>query len=171
MKTIAGLLATLFLSATLAPGIDDVTITATRKTLDKNSSRQGGNTSVEQREIIYNVKANSRAFRELENVTIRYNIFVEEPQFGSTAKPEVRAVSGSHKIDRMITNKPVDFETDPIKLSHEKLDGRWYFKGGGERNAKDRVVGLWFRAFNAEGEQIGEFVNPPSVKTKQTWKD
>ena len=80
-------------------------------------------------------------------------------------------MTGSHPIDRLINNKPVEFETTPIKLGREKLDGGWYFKGGGEKNAKDRVAGLWFRAFDAAGEQIGEYVNPTSVKTRQTWKD
>ena len=151
--------------------LDDVVMLPTKKTLDASREREGGNTTVRESEVVYNVKVTSKTFKELRDVVIKYNIIYKDEQFGSTAKPEIKSISGKHKIDLLITNKPVEFETEPVNLSRESLDGNWYFTGGGNRSARDRVVGLWFKAFNADGEQIGEYANPSSVIAKQKWKD
>lgn len=161
------LLSTLSVSS----AIDDVQMLPTRKKLDEDQARSSDHTSVKSKQIIYSVKVNSRAFKELNNVTIKYNIYYEVSQLGSTAKPEVKSASGSHSLESLLTNKPVEFDTTAIQLNQETLDGRYYFGNGAASAAKDKVVGLWFKAFDAEGKLIGEYMNPASVATKQKWKE
>lgn len=161
----------LFVLSGAALALDDVQMLPTRKRVDSEKSRQMGNTTVEQSEIVYVVAVTSRAFKELQGVTVKYNIFYENAELGSTAKPEVKMAKGSETIASLLTNKPVEFETKPIKLEKAALDGNWYFGNGASSRARDRVVGVWLKAFDATGKQIGEYKNPPSVSTKQAWKD
>ncbi|MEI6278466.1 MAG: hypothetical protein WCQ16_03655 [Verrucomicrobiae bacterium] len=158
-------------SLTVSLALDDIQILPTRKRLDEEKARTSSNTSVQTKEIVYSVKVTSGAFKELQNVTIKYNIFYEAAQLGSTAAPEVKTATGIQKFPSLLTNKPVEFDTTTIQLSAGKLDPGWYFKGGGKSVSKDKVVGLWFKAFDAEGKQIGEYVNPASVTQKRKWKE
>jgi len=154
-----------------APALDDIQILPTRKKLDEDKARTGSNSSVQSTQIAYSVKVTSRAFKELQNVTVKYNIFYEDSQLGSTAKPEIKTASGSQAFPSLLTNKPVEFETSAIQLDKAALDGGWYYMDGGKSVSKDKVVGLWFKAFNAEGKQIAEYANPPSVTQKRKWKE
>ncbi len=172
MKMPAFLVLVMLLSTlAVSSAIDDVQMLPTRKKLDEDKARTSSSTSVKSKQIIYSVKVNSRSFKELKNVTIKYNIYYEVSQLGSTAKPEVKSASGSHAFESLLTNKPVEFDTTAIQLSQSTLDGGWYFGNGADATAKDKVVGLWFKAFDAEGKLIGEYTNPPSVATKQKWKE
>ncbi len=156
-------------SAALAS--DDVKIQPTRRTLESETKRERGNQSSEESEIAYKVVVTSKAFRPLANVTIRYNIFYADSRLGSTSEPEIRAKTGAFTFDTLQTNKPVEFLTDPVKLETAKLDANWYFKSGAKNKAEDKVVGLWFKAFDETGKQIGEYKQPSTVSTKRTWKD
>jgi len=164
-------LTAVFSTLAVSSAIDDVQMLPTRKKLDEDKAKSSDHTSVKSKQIIYSVKVNSRSFKELTNVTIKYNIYYEVNQLGSTAKPEVKSASGSHSLESLLTNKPVEFDTTAIQLSQSTLDGGWYFGNGADATAKDKVVGLWFKAFDAEGKLIGEYTNPSSVTTKQKWKE
>ncbi len=149
----------------------DVSFTASRKRLDYSKERNGVNTVVEEKEIVYTVKATSKSFRDLTDVVIKYNILYEEEEHGSTDKPKVQQLTGKKVFPLMLTNKAVEFDTDAITLSQAKLASNWYFETGASRRAKDRVVGLWFRAFDSEGKLIGEYINPSTLDRKYGWKE
>lgn len=164
------LLLTVFSMA--ASALDDVTMLPTRKKLaedEKHNSRQSA--TVESKEIAYDVKVTSKAFKELVGVTIKYNIFYEVAQPGVKGDGEIKASSGSHVIPSLLTNKPVEFTTDSIKLEKSSLDGNYYYSSGASAVAKDKVVGLWFKAIDADGKLIGTYVNPTSILQKQKWKE
>ncbi len=150
---------------------NDVTFTASRKRLDYSKDLSAGNKLVEEKEIVYTVKATSKSFKDLTDVVIKYNILYEEEEHGSTEKPKVRELAGKTVLPKMLTNKPVEFDTEAITLSQAKLASNWYFTTGASRKAKDRVVGLWFRAFDSEGTLLGEYTNPSSVISKYSWKE
>jgi hypothetical protein len=166
LYALAGFLSTL----TFALALDDIQIAPTRKKLDEDTARSN-NTSVQTKQIAYSVKVTSRAFKELQNVTIKYNIFYEVAQPGGTAKPEVKTASGSQSFPSLLTNKPVEFDTEAIHLDSVALDAGWYYSSGSKGVATDKVVGLWFKAFDAEGKQIGEYFNPATVPQKRKWKE
>ena len=160
-----------FLAGELQASSNDVTFTASRKRLDYSKERSSANTVVQEKEIVYTVKATSKSFKDLTDVLIKYNIFYEDEEHGSTEKPKVRELAGKTVLPSMLTNKPVEFDTDPITLSEAKLAANWYFTSGASRKAKDRVVGLWFRAFDSEGNLLGEYMNPSTVGSKFSWKE
>ena len=173
MKTCFLLLAVIGL--TLLPAtsraFDDVQIMPTRTKLDSSKNRNRSNTTVESKDIAYTVKVTSSSFKELANVTVKYKIFYQVAELGSKSEPEIKLSAGSHTIPSLLTNKPVEFETDAIKLEKASLDPGWYYANGASSKAQDKVVGLWFKAFDSTGKQIGEYTNPSSVATKQKWKD
>lgn len=152
-------------------GADDIQMLPTRLKLDSSKSREGTATSVESKEIAYSVKVTNRAFKELPGVVVKYNIFYQNAELGSTAKPETLVAAGSHVFSTLASNKAVEFQTDPIKLEKTSLDRGWYFASGAAGQARDKVVGVWLKAFDAAGKQIGEYANPSTVTTKQKWKD
>jgi len=172
MKTILTLLlAGLQIASVSVHAANDVQMLPTRTKLDGSKSREKGNTTVVQNEIAYDVKVTSKSFKELQNITIKYNIYYENAQFGSKAEPEVKMAKGSHALPSLLTNKPVEFTTESVKLEKASLDGNWYFSNGASGSARDKVVGLWFKAFDAEGNLVGEYANPSSVKTKRTFQE
>ena len=171
MKRLLGFAIIIAVFSPSVHALDDIEMQPARKRLDLSKDRERGNTSVREDEIIYSVKVNSRSFKTLPLVKIKYNIFYEVSTLGSTAEPEVKVAKGSHELTDLQTNKPVEFETEAIKLAQAALDGNWYFTNGASRKVRDKVVGLWFKAFDSEGNLLGEYVNPSSTSKKQKWAD
>jgi hypothetical protein len=173
MKTcfllLAGIALT-FLPAT-STAFDDIQILPSRIKLDSSKNRSKGNTNVESKDIAYSVKVTSSSFKELTNVAVKYNIFYQVAELGGKGDPDIKISVGSNTIPSLLTNKPVDFETEPIKLAKASLDPGWYFVNGASASTQDKVVGVWLRAFDSTGKQIGEYMNPGSLSTKQRWKD
>ena len=173
MKTCFLLLATIGL--TLLPAtsraFDEVQIMPSRTKLDSSKSRNRSNTTVESKDIAYTVKVTSSSFKELTNVTVKYKIFYQVAELGSKSDPEIKLSAGSHTISSLLTNKPVEFETDAIKLEKASLDAGWYYANGASSRAQDKVVGLWFKAFDSTGKQIGEYSNLSSATKNKKWED
>ncbi len=165
------LVAALVLLPLAAFALDDVTILPSRKKLDEDKKRPDSNSSEKIKEISYSVKVTSRAFKELQNVTVKYNVFYEDVELGTKDEGTVKVISGSETFSSLLTNKTVEFETKSLELKKESLDAGWHFTDGARASAKDKVVGLWFKAFNAEGQQIGEYANPTTVPKKMKWKE
>jgi len=165
----------LALGLTLFPAtsraFDDVQITASRTKLDSSRNRNKGNTTVESKDIAYTVKVNSSSFKELTNVTVKYKIYYQVVELGNKSDPDIKLSAGSHTIPSLLTNKPVEFETDAIKLEKASLDPGWYFTNGANGRAQDKVVGLWFKAFDSTGKQIGEYCNLNSATKNKKWED
>ena len=151
--------------------VDDIKILPTPVKLDTKRSSGEGNMNVESKNIAYSVKVTSSAFTEITNLTVKYNIFYEVVELGSKGEPDINVSSGSHAIPSLLTNRPVEFETDPIKLDKASLDPGWHFGNGASKRARDRVLGVWFKAFDSTGKQIGEYINPTTLPKKQKWKD
>ena len=154
-----------------SPSFDDIHILPSLIKLDSSKKHNKDNTNVESKDIAYTVRVTSSAFKEVTGVTVKYNIFYQVAELGSKADPDIKVSAGSHAIPSLLTNKPVEFETDPIKLGKASLDPGWSFGNGASAITQDKVVGVWFKAFDSAGKQIGEYINPESVAKKQKWKD
>jgi len=154
-----------------ALAMDDVEITAARKKLDSSKDKPAAGITTEEKAIIYVATVENTAFKPLENVTVKYNIFYEDVELGSTAKPVVKSIKGARAFASILRSDKVEFDTEAITLGNDSLGGNYYFANGGESRARDKVVGVWFKAFDAVGKVIGEYANPSTVSKKQTWKD
>lgn len=151
-------------------GIDSVKILPTPVKLDSSKSR-ANDRAIESKDIAYTVVVTSTAFSELTDVTVKYNIFYQVMELGSKGDPDIKLSAGDHKFPSLLTNKPVEFETDPIKLEKASLDAGWHFGNGASARTRDKVVGVWFKAFDSTGKQVGEYINPTTLSNKQKWKD
>jgi len=139
------------------------------------------NTRVDSKDIIYTIIVESTSLRLLENVTVEYNIYYEQPQIGSMDRPPVKTLAGKHTIEKLPSYKKVPFDTDSITMKETHIEeqrternpttGRSTGASSNTSNQiKDRIVGNVIRAYNAEGKLIGEYINPASADTKFEWK-
>lgn len=159
----------LFCISTASAQLKDVEFTVTRQKLDEQKEREGGNTTITTKEVCYKVTAQNRTFKAIPELKIKYMIFYEAPQPGSNEVAEA-----FHKGVETVTNfeghRSHIFETKPFKLTTEQLDAGWYYSSGARNKAKDRVVGIWIRAYSGD-DLVGEYINPTTLSRKNEFKE
>jgi hypothetical protein len=151
--------------------LQDVAITAQKKRLDQQKERVDGNATVTTQELIYVIGVQNKRFQPQPQVVVKYAIYLEDEKGGSTEKGVARAHRGEETLKDLAANATVTFETKPFQLSKEELDAGWVYTSGAGSRAKDRVQGIWIRAYDASGKMIGEYANPSTVAKKNVWKD
>jgi len=166
LQLIAGLV---FTAITAQAQLHDVSITATRKKLDEQKTR-GSMETITTQEIAYKVVVTSKAFKAIPELEVKYMIFYDDVQPGSKEKPEILHIKGKELLTNLENNRPVEFETKPIKLTKSQLDGNVYWTSGASAKAKDSVSGLWFRAYSG-GKIIGEYAYPTTLPKKAEFKE
>ncbi|MFZ4683000.1 MAG: hypothetical protein ACOYMS_10890 [Terrimicrobiaceae bacterium] len=149
--------------------VNDVVISSTRKKLDEQKSRSSVQT-ITTKEYAYTVTVTNRSFKAIPQVEIRYIIFYEDAQPGSKEKPATLTLQGKESLTNLENNRPVTFETVPVKLAKSELDGNVYWTSGAKSQTKDAVTGVWFRAY-ADGKIVGENANPTTTSKKYDWKE
>lgn len=147
----------------------DVAITVTKKKLDEEKSRDG-NKTITTKELGYNITVQNKRFKTMPEIQVKYMIFLTDERAGSTQDGVTKPHTGSETLTNLASNASVSFETKPIKISTEDLDAGWYYTSGAGNRARDKVNGVWVRAF-ADGKIIGEYANPSTIAKKNTWKD
>jgi len=163
------LIGVIVLTASAQAQLQDVAITVTRKKLDEQKSRQSMET-VTTREYAYTVILSSHSFKSLPMVEVKYMIFYEDAQPGRKEKPDTLHVKGKETLANLENNRPVSFETQPVKLSNSALDGNAYWASGAKSQTRDAVTGMWIRVYS-EGKLVGEYVNPSTTSKKNDWKE
>lgn len=151
-------------------GLQDVEIKASRERLDQKKGRGDGPVTVTVDAIVYNVTVTNKTFKTIPEVAVKYMIFYEESRPGDPKPVEVSA-KGSEPLTNLEGHRPVTFNTKPIELSTAQLDGNYYWTSGAKGKQKDRVTGVWIKAFAPDGKLLGEYANPTTVPKKNTWKD
>ncbi len=171
MKTIFFALGTLMIavSSTMA-GLQDFDISATRDKVSMERGRESGNMTVTTREIRYRIDVKSRAFKPVDNVEVKYNIYYEDNQAGSRDPGTLQAKAGTQKFDKIDANRVVSVSTDPFELTTQQLDGNWVWTSGANNKSADRVVGIWVRVY-VNGDMKQEYCNPSTLSKKADWKD
>ena len=148
----------------------DVQISATPKKLDEQKSRKGQHATVTTKEMVYLVSVENRSFKTFPELTVKYMIFYADSQPGRSEKPLEAYHTGSAILTNLTTHRKAGFETTPFKLETEELDGGWYYRSGGDGRAKDRVKGVWIRAY-ANGSLVGEYASPTTISKNREWKE
>ncbi len=172
MKTLFAQVIALSLLAVCASHaqLQDVQLTVTRQKLDEQKSKGTGPTTVTTKEVSYRVTVQNRTFKAMPELTVKYMIFFEMPEPGSK-ESVTKSNKGSEKIMSLEANRSTTFDTKPFKLETEQLDPGWFYANGASNKAKDRVAGIWVRAYNTEGKIVGEYVNPTTLSKKNDWKE
>lgn len=157
--------------ATTSAQLQDVQLTVTRQKLDEQKSKGNGPVTVTTKEISYRVTVQNRTFKAMPELTVKYMIFYEVPEPGSKDEAAMKSNIGSEKIMSLEANRSTEFDTKPFKLTTEQLEGGWVYTSGAPSKSKDRVAGIWVRAYNTEGKIVGEYVNPTTLSKKNDWKE
>jgi hypothetical protein len=160
----------LTISACALGQLYDVQISASPRKLDEQKNRQGGNVTVTTREIVYKVTLENRSFKNLPQLQVKYMIFYADPKPANNEKPVEAYQTGSETLADLASHRSATFETKPLKLTKEELDAGWYWVGSGKSRLKDRVTGVWIRAYS-NGNIVGEYSNPTTVSKKREWKE
>jgi hypothetical protein len=160
----------LVISTSAVAQLYDVQISVTPRKLDEQKERQGEHVTVTTKEIAYQVTVENRTFKTIPELQIKYMIFYVEPKTGNKEKPIEVAHKGSETLTGLESNRTATFETKPLKLTKEELDAGWYWTGSGSSRLKDKVTGLWIRAYSS-GTLVGEYSNPTTVLKKKEWQD
>jgi hypothetical protein len=150
--------------------LHDVQISATPKKIDQQKSRKGEYATVTSKEMAYIVTVENRSFKSFAELNVKYMIFYADSQPGKSEKPIEAHHKGSETLSNLSTSRKTQFETAPFKLEKEELDGGWYYTSGGNGRAKDRVTGVWIRAY-ANGHLVGEYANPTTVSKNREWQE
>jgi hypothetical protein len=158
------------LSSSAVAQLHDVQISATPKKIDQQKSRKGDHATVTTKEMAYIVTVENRSSKTLDELNVKYMIFYADSQPGKSDKPIEAHHKGSETVRNLSTYRKAQFETAPFKLEKEELDGGWYYESGGDGRAKDRVTGVWIRAY-ANGKLVGEYANPTTVSKSREWQD
>ena len=148
----------------------DVQISVTPKKIDQQKSRKGEHATVTTKEMAYIVTVENRSFKTFDELNVKYMIFYADSQPGKSEKPIEAHHKGSETLRNLSTYRKAQFETAPFKLEKEELDGGWAYTSGGDGRAKDRVTGVWVRAYS-HGNLAGEYANPTTVAKTREWKD
>jgi hypothetical protein len=148
----------------------DLQISATPRKLDEQKDRHGGNLTVTTKEIAYKVTIENRSFKNVPQLRVKYMIFYADSKPGSKEKPVEAYHTGSETLPDLASNRTTTFETAPFKLAKEELDSGWYWTGSGKSRLKDRVTGVWIRAYS-NGNLVGEYINPTTISKKREWTE
>jgi hypothetical protein len=160
----------LVISTSAVAQLYDVQISATPRKLDQQKERQGEHVTVTTKEIAYKVTVENRTFKTIPELQMKYMIFYVEPKTGSREKPIEASHKGSETLTDLESNRTATFETKPLKLTKEELDAGWVWVGSGSSRLKDKVTGVWIRAYS-NGTLVGEYGNPTTVLKKKEWQD
>lgn len=170
MKAFLAVLSLLTVTLSVASAqLQDVQISVNRQKLDEQKSRQRGTETVTTKEVGYKVTVQNRTFKTIPELQLKYMIFYEEPQPGSKEAREAFH-KGSHVLALLEGNRSATFDTEPLKLTTTELDGNKFYLDGGPNKSKDRVLGVWIRAY-AGDKLVGEYVNPSTLSKKNDWKE
>ena len=150
--------------------LQDVQLSASRQKIDEQKGREQGNVTVTTKEIVYKITVQSKIFKPLTGLQVKYMIFYADAASGTKEKPAETFLKGSETIANLAGNALVNFNTTPIKLTTEELDAGWYYKSGGSNRAKDKVTGVWIRAY-LDGKMVSEYANPTTTSKKNDWKE
>ncbi len=122
--------------------------------------------------VAYTFTVTNRSFKDIEPVTLKYMIFYRDEKPGSIAKPTELSVVGSVKTEALKANGGQStVDTVPVELQSTELPPNVRYKTGAKQKAKDKITGLWVRAYNAQGDLILDLPNPSTLTSKHEWKE
>ena len=169
-RVFLGLAVLAAISASAIAQLQDIKISAVPKKIDEQKDRPKGNLTVTTKEIAYKVSVENRTFKTIPQLEVKYIIYYVDSNPGSKEKRIESLRKGSEAVADLAANRTTTFETKPLKLTKEELDAGWYWVGSGSSRVKDRVTGVWIRAYS-NGALLGEYCNPTTVAKKNEWQD
>jgi len=144
--------------------------TSSQKKLE-GEQKTTGDEIISREQWAYNVTVENKSFRDLENLEIKYILFMKPDIAGQkmlSGHIDLKRKAGSTAIKLFKNYDKFSFTTESMELNGTQLTSGYYWGNGANPNAKDALKGLWLRVF-ADGKQVAEYANPPSITSKERW--
>jgi hypothetical protein len=123
---------------------------------------------------IYNCELKNGSAVAFENIKIEYCVYwVQESQKKGEEQRLEKDYSGQLKIPRIEPRSSAKFETTPVTLVCQFLQGGFYWPEGGSDRQNSKMKGVWVKVSMtpANGKTVfREFGEPASVMKHQVWK-
>ena len=153
----------------------DFQVAVQRKKLDasKVQTRRPNTESEKNETVIYQVTVTNRAFsKESGELEARYVIFVERQELAEQPGTEqTERVRGEAKVEPLKAQGKTTFDTKEFALRDQQLSGKFSgYVGGGRIRAKDSIQGVWVKLYDASGAEVGEYVNPTTLRNRMKWE-
>ena len=151
-------------------GLSDIEIHVQPKQTDQTGMKaaKGGTAFMSKEHWAYDVALENKTFKPLDNLEVRYVIFVQREQFGSKAAPSLQKEHGSVTVETLKPHEKKAVTTQAVEINKTGLDGGYYFQSGGREKAQDSLVGCWVRVYQG-GQQVSEYANP-STLLREKWE-
>ncbi len=152
-----------------------VQITCQKKKADESAAATGGispgSRRADSESVIHKITLANTSLKDLENLELRYMIFVKRERLGEKRGVEGKDHKSGHEtIGTIKKGERREIETVPVELSSSQLVGEFHYKNGGRIKAQDSVSGVWIKLFQDQ-KMIAEYANPSTVKTREKWED
>ena len=134
--------------------------------------KNSGDETVSNEHWAYNVTLENRCFRDVQNLEIKYIIFMKQDIPGEKTvigHITLKRKEGSTRIAAFKNNDKFSFTTESMEIRGTQLSGGYFWASGASPYSKDALKGLWLRVY-AEGKQVAEYVNPPTLTSKEHWE-
>jgi hypothetical protein len=123
---------------------------------------------------VYNCELKNGSAVAFENIKIEYCVYwVQEYQQNGEEQRLEQDYSGRYEIPRIEPRSTAKFQTTPVTLVCQSLQGGYYYKEGGSDRQNSKMKGVWVKVSMtpADGKTVfREFGEPASVMKHQVWK-
>jgi hypothetical protein len=164
----------LFCAASAALAVEKVSISAQKKRADDTAQGQvkfAGNHARRVDKIAYTLTLENKTKAELADVSVEYVIFVDRQKLGEQKGEEhIERIRGAKNLAQPLGHDPQFVTSKKVALVTQNRAGNFVFADGGRIRAEDSVVGVWVKVIQ-NSEEIGEYINPPTIKARQRWDD
>lgn len=119
----------------------------------------------------YEVTVANKRFQDGTPLEARWVIFVEREELGrKPGSDKIDWETGKETVEAIPAHKKTSFNTGNVTLRDQSLTGGWVYSDGGKIRAQDTLAGVWIKLFDADGKEVGEYVNPSSLASRHKWE-
>lgn len=129
----------------------------------RTSKTKEGNVTVEAERWAYNIGVTNKTSLDAENLRVDYWLFVKADDGKIKSGPKIQK-AGEAVIGTLKRSAVSQFQTLPLLLSKQTLDGDFYYADGTKNKARDTVGGVALRFFIGAQEVFAWATDPTLLK-------
>ncbi|VGO21101.1 hypothetical protein [Pontiella sulfatireligans] len=146
-----------------------------KKVIEDWSESGGVGINREFEKVVYTCELKNGSPTVFENVEVEYCVYwVQEiPQVNGEKRIEAD-YSGRYEIAQLEPRACANFQTDPVTLVYQYLQGGYSYRDGAPGKQSSKMKGVWLKVsmMTPSGKKvIREFCEPSDVMKRQVWKE
>ena len=119
---------------------------------------------------MYELDFSSRNRIELENLELRYRMFVKSEHEKGRNEKAIYIADGLRKVASLGPNAKARLKTITVPLTTSKLKPEYEYKNGERDRLSDDLAGLWVKVFHG-GKCVWEFKSPHKAVSDSSFTD